>query len=189
MIARRYLAGLLACLAFAACSDEPTSQGTLEQEPDLAVTGRPTLDGGLAIPVSLPVRDETGARGTFQGTITITEFALNASNQLVASGTIVGQTVIRGVTTTVNETFENLQVTPGRRCPILHLDIGPIFLDLLGLEVQTSRIVVDVTAVAGAGNLLGNLLCALVGLLDQTPLNLTLIQQLLNQINAILAAA
>ena len=46
------------------------------------------------------------------------------------------------------------------------MDIGPIFLDLLGLEVDLSRIVLEITAVQGPGNLLGNLLCALVGLLD-----------------------
>jgi hypothetical protein len=42
--------------------------------------------------------------------------------------------------------------------------------------------------VAGAGNLLGNLLCAVVGLLDGTPLNLTALDQLLAQINDILGA-
>jgi hypothetical protein len=39
-------------------------------------------------------------------------------------------------------------------------------LDLLRLEVDLSRIVLEITAVQGPGNLLGNLLCALVGLLD-----------------------
>jgi hypothetical protein len=43
------------------------------------------------------------------------------------------------------------------------------------------------TAVSGPGNLLGNLLCALVGLLDQTPLNIGLINQLLAQINNLLS--
>jgi hypothetical protein len=51
-------------------------------------------------------------------------------------------------------------------CQILELDIGAIHLDLLGLVVDLSPISLDVTAVPGAGNLLGNLLCALVGLLD-----------------------
>lgn len=52
------------------------------------------------------------------------------------------------------------------RCPILTLDLGPLFLDLLGLEIDLSRIELDITAVAGPNNLLGNLLCAIVGLLD-----------------------
>jgi hypothetical protein len=46
--------------------------------------------------------------------------------------------------------------------------------------------VIDLTAVPGPGNLLGNLLCALVGLLDQTPLDLGLINQLLAVINNLL---
>jgi hypothetical protein len=71
-------------------------------------------------------------------------------------------------------------------CQILHLELGPIFLDVLGLQLTTSEIVIDLTAVSGPGNLLGNLLCALVGLLDQTPLDLGLINQLLAVINNLL---
>ena len=51
-------------------------------------------------------------------------------------------------------------------CAILHLDLGPLSLDILGLQVNLSRIVLDITAQSGAGNLLGNLLCAVAGLLD-----------------------
>jgi hypothetical protein len=51
-------------------------------------------------------------------------------------------------------------------CPILHLELGPLDLDLLGLQVHLDRVVLDVTAVPGPGNLLGNLLCAIAGLLD-----------------------
>lgn len=51
-------------------------------------------------------------------------------------------------------------------CSILNLDIGPINLDLLGLLVDISPISIDITALRGPGNLLGNLLCALAGLLD-----------------------
>jgi hypothetical protein len=52
------------------------------------------------------------------------------------------------------------------RCPILHLELGPLDLDLLGLVVHLDRVVLDITAVPGPGNLLGNLLCAIAGLLD-----------------------
>ncbi|HET8588491.1 MAG TPA: hypothetical protein VFM01_02580 [Nakamurella sp.] len=51
-------------------------------------------------------------------------------------------------------------------CPILHLELGPLDLDLLGLRVHLDQVVLDVTAVPGPGNLLGNLLCAVAGLLD-----------------------
>jgi hypothetical protein len=51
-------------------------------------------------------------------------------------------------------------------CDILHLVLGPLDLDILGLQVHLNRVVLDIVAVAGAGNLLGNLLCAVAGLLD-----------------------
>ena len=51
-------------------------------------------------------------------------------------------------------------------CDILHLVLGPLDLDLLGLKVHLDRVVLDIVAVSGAGNLLGNLLCAVTGLLD-----------------------
>lgn len=52
-------------------------------------------------------------------------------------------------------------------CTVLHLDLAPLQLDLLGLVVTLPNpLVVDITAVPGAGNLLGNLLCAVAGLLD-----------------------
>jgi len=46
------------------------------------------------------------------------------------------------------------------------LDLGPLSLDLLGLQVDLSRVVLDITAQAGAGNLLGNLLCGVANLLN-----------------------
>ncbi len=56
-------------------------------------------------------------------------------------------------------------------CPILHLMLGPIHLNLLGLKVDTSKICLDITAQHGPGNLLGNLLCDVANLLNGgTPL-------------------
>jgi hypothetical protein len=69
-------------------------------------------------------------------------------------------------------------------CPILHLDLGPLHLDLLGLKIDLSEIVLDITAVQGPGNLLGNLLCAIAGLLD--PNQLAQLIALLNQLLALL---
>lgn len=71
-------------------------------------------------------------------------------------------------------------------CNVLYLNLGPLHLDLLGLTVDLNQVILDVNAVPGPGNLLGNLLCALLGLLDVTAL-LTAITQLLTLINNILA--
>lgn len=51
-------------------------------------------------------------------------------------------------------------------CDVLNLVLGPLDLDVLGLQVHLKRVVLDIVAVAGAGNLLGNLVCAVAGLLD-----------------------
>ena len=73
-------------------------------------------------------------------------------------------------------------------CDILNLDLGPLDLNLLGLKVHLDEVVLDITAVPGAGNLLGNLLCAVAGLLDNSGLGaLTgLLQTLSNLLNQIL---
>ena len=58
------------------------------------------------------------------------------------------------------------EVTTQAVCNILTLNIGAIHLDLLGLVVDLSPIDLVIDAVSGPGNLLGNLLCAVAGLLD-----------------------
>jgi hypothetical protein len=186
MSSRRLAAGLLACFAFAACSDNTTSP-TADKQSEIAPSQRVNRTGPLVFQLTdLAVR-QAGVAGTFTGAVTITSFATNAAGDLLASGSIAG-TLANGLTGAVSTTFTNLLVIPAnQRCTILNLDLGPIFLNLLGLELVTSPISVDLTAVAGPGNLLGNLLCALVHLLDQNPLGAA-VQNLLNQINAILGA-
>jgi len=74
----------------------------------------------------------------------------------------------------------------GAACPVLHLSLGPVDLNLLGLEVALDNcnngpVTLDITAVPGAGNLLGNLLCALTNLLNGGA-NIAAILALLHQI-------
>jgi hypothetical protein len=59
-------------------------------------------------------------------------------------------------------------------------------VNLLGLTVHLNQVVLNITAVPGAGSLLGNLLCDVAGLLNGGNLNglLTQIVGLLNQILA-----
>jgi hypothetical protein len=52
-----------------------------------------------------------------------------------------------------------LQQQQQGECPVLHLVLGPVHLDLLGLVVDLNKIVLDVTAVPGT--LLGNIFCQL----------------------------
>ena len=74
--------------------------------------------------------------------------------------------------------------TPGA-CPVLNLVLGPIDLNLLGLRVATNEIRALIEAVPGAGNLLGNLLCAVTNLLN--PSANTPLSQISSALNALLA--
>jgi hypothetical protein len=133
--------------------------------------------GGLAIPVVSADPD-----AAFTGTFTLTRFVPTA-NGVAAVGTLTGVLTPTGGTPT--SIFTNVVVPTAigdTACRILHLDLGPLFLDLLGLQVDLSEVVLDITAQPGPGNLLGNLLCAVTGLLD-SPGGLA---RLLNQILGIL---
>ena len=77
-------------------------------------------------------------------------------------------------------------MTQPTTCPILHLDLGPLNLNLLGLTVHLDEVVLNVDAVPGPGNLLGNLLCAIAGLLDGVDLGGILGNLLQNLINALI---
>jgi hypothetical protein len=72
-------------------------------------------------------------------------------------------------------------------CRILDLVLGPLDLDLLGLKVHLNRVVLNIVAESGPGNLLGNLLCAIAGLLDGTPALQDVLDAIVDLLNGILA--
>ena len=123
------------------------------------------------------------------GTLTVTGFQL-VNGQVMAVGTIVG-TLLTGVnagTTFVRRvTIPVLDITQGGTCEILTLTLGPLDLDLLGLMVHLDRVVLNITAEPGPGNLLGNLLCAIAGLLDPGPGLATNLQRLVELLNRLLS--
>jgi hypothetical protein len=85
-------------------------------------------------------------------------------DQLLFSGNITGTDGDDPIDTT----FENVAGDvggDGNRCDILFLDLTDVELDLLGLNLDLD-LVLDLYAEPGPGNLLGNLLCAVAGLLD-----------------------
>lgn len=114
--------------------------------------------------------------GTLQATGLLTGKLVNAD------GTQLG-TVSRTVTIPVN-TAKSAADAPAA-CGILNLVLGPLNLNLLGLVVTLNQVHLTITAVPGAGNLLGNLLCAVVGLLNGSG-TLSEISALLNSILALL---
>jgi len=117
-------------------------------------------------PLTIPVTG-TAPTGSFAGTFQLQKFATDSTGQLVATGLLSGVvTTAAGATTSIVRTISLPATVGNTTCQILHLDLGPLNLDLLGLQVNLSEIVLDITAQAGAGNLLGNLLCGVANLLN-----------------------
>jgi hypothetical protein len=121
------------------------------------------------------VLDGIGA-GEFVGRIANLRVVEDEAGDLLASGRIVGRILddAGNVVQRVNQTFAGVDITDlldvdgeNGACQILFLQLGPLLLDLLGLVVEIpDPIVVEIRAEPGPGALLGNLLCALVGILD-----------------------
>jgi hypothetical protein len=135
--------------------------------------------------VSIPVTGTTPDGDTFSGTYSIKGFE-SQGGELVAITNLTGTITdsVTGVTTAVNlknvAVPVNLQQSSGT-CEILDLVLGPLHLDLLGLVIDLNQVHLTITAEQGEGNLLGNLLCAVAGLLDGTG-STNQLAQLLNQI-------
>lgn len=136
-------------------------------------------NSGVQIPVT-----GTGAAADFTGTLTLQRF-ITTEEGIAAVGRLVG-TVTDTATGLSRSIVRNvvLPVAIGEAtCDILHLELGPLDLNLLGLQIDLSQIVLDITAESGPGNLLGNLLCSVAGLLD----NPDGLAKILNQILSILS--
>lgn len=132
------------------------------------------------VPVSGTFTDADGA-GTFSGTLKIKRFAAR-DGALVALGTVSGTLMsATGATRTIEDQPVTLPVTnisvggsapsaaagpittqqAAQDCQILHLEFGGITLNVLGVEVMLSPIVLDISL----GGLLGGILCGLLGAL------------------------
>jgi hypothetical protein len=112
------------------------------------------------LPVTGTLPDGTAFTGQLSN---LTTSVVNGVLQL--SGTVTGTGLPAGGTTF---TAPIQDVTTNTACDVLNLDLGPLHLDLLGLVVDLAPVHLDITAQPGPGKLLGNLLCAVAGLLDQS---------------------
>ena len=123
-----------------------------------------------AAPVAL--QNVATTAGTLNGTFTPTRF-VNQNGQLAVVGTVVGTLTSGTTTTAVNDTATSViaAAQAAGTCNILNLVLGPLHLNVLGLVVDLNQVVLNITAVQGPGNLLGNLLCAVAGLLDGNGIN------------------
>jgi hypothetical protein len=106
-----------------------------------------------------------------------------------ASGKLVGVTTRRDVTIPVKAPGAHTSTAVAQAqasCSVLHLVLGPLNLNLLGLRVHLNTVRLNISAIPGAGNLLGNLLCAVTHLLDNTSPSLLNILRLSNVLNRII---
>lgn len=124
--------------------------------------------------------------GTFSGIADIDRFALE-NGQLVALGTLTGTArdasgaVIESVS---GEPMKTAVESDAGSCQILDLSIGAIHLDVLGLVVHLDPVHLNISAVPGSGNLLGNLVCMIANLLNGT--STTFAQPYVNLLNRVL---
>jgi hypothetical protein len=137
---------------------------------------------------SIPIVGSIVSGGTFNGVLSITRFVAQGG-VISAVGTLTG--TLTDALGNVLGTITNLPInipltsTQGSSCQILHLELGPLDLNLLGLMIHLNRVVLDITAQSGPGNLLGNLLCAIAGLLDNNASGNAIVR-LLNQLLGLL---
>lgn len=143
-------------------------------------------------PVTSAVRGTFGKAGTVRGTFEPARFIVK-KGEIYGVGTLTAVmkkgdgTLVGTATREVTIPLRNATAT-AKTCSILHLVLGPLDLNLLGLKIHLDRVVLDITAQSGSGNLLGNLLCAVAGLLDgsSTLNDLLNISNLLNRILSLL---
>jgi hypothetical protein len=149
-----------------------------------AAPAAPAVPAAQPAPTTLPVTGTLPDGTAFTGALSnLTTSVVNGVVQL--SGTITGTGLAPGGTT-FTAPINNITAPAG--CTILTLDLGPLHLNLLGLVVDLAPVNLDITAVPGAGNLLGNLLCAVAGLLDGPGPLAGLLNSLTALLNQILGA-
>ena len=115
---------------------------------------------GKFVPLQFKKRNgKVFARGLVQG-------AVHRDNGSVAQTFAVMRTVKVKRINGDRVNTANRTAARGAACDILHLTLGPLDLDLLGLVIHLDRVVLTIDADPGPGNLLGNLLCAVANLLN-----------------------
>jgi hypothetical protein len=191
MSVRKVGVGVVLAVACAAMLVAPVTAG--------AQTTHATAAPAAAIPTTslshIPVSGKAANGKAFTGHYNVSQFVTRAG-KTYAIGTLAGHVGHR----TVKRSNVAIPVSmgaptaggigqvasPAAACPILNLVLGPLHLNLLGLNVDLNQVVLNITAQSGAGNLLGNLLCSVAGLLNQPALPTQQLTGLLNILQQIL---
>jgi hypothetical protein len=133
----------------------------------------------------LPITGTVSGKGnaTFSGTFSIERFAARDNNtRVVAVGMVTGSIFDKSGrsigTAVVGQVELPVQVGPGPSaaassssaavaiaqvsCQVLHLDLGAVDLNVLGVQVTTAPITIDLTASSDNGGVLGQAICTVL---------------------------
>jgi hypothetical protein len=142
----------------------------------------------LAMFVATPLT-ASAAPKTSGGTATLAGIAGAVTNLQAVFNAATGVTTITGTftdaVTGIVTNFTTTLLGASGSCEILNLVLGPLSLNILGLQVDLNQVVLNITAQSGPGNLLGNLLCTVARLLDSNASG-NAIANLLNRIFGLL---
>lgn len=143
--------------------------GTMAIMPATIAEAAPPHSGPAATQVADTTQPVTGTLAdgsTFTGALSNLHTSV-VNGVLTLTGTITGTGLpTDGAQFTQALPLSQDPLAVNDACNVLTLNLGPLHLDLLGLVIDLDQVNLDITAVPGAGNLLGNLLCAVAGLLD-----------------------
>ena len=140
----------------------------------------------------MPVTGTAAGGDPFQGILDVSWFQVK-NGQLMALGTLTGTVTVAVTGAEVARVSEPVSSrltgsSPAGACQVLNGVLGPLHQDLPRLVIHLNEVFLTITAVPGAGNLLGNLLCAVAGLLDGPLGTNGLPKQVANLLNRILGA-
>lgn len=135
-----------------------------------------TLAGTFSVTHFVAQNGQLIAEGVFNGTLTSAAGAVTPITNVVGTSPVTSAanaaantaaSTAGGATSAATSATSAATpaATPGT-CSVLNLVLGPLHLNLLGLVVDLNQVNLNITAQSGNGNLLGNLLCSVAGLLD-----------------------
>jgi hypothetical protein len=156
-------------------------------------------------PLQLPITGLVAGGGTFTGTLSLQKFVARDGQVMAigmvtgsatsATGTPLGTTVVGpivfpvhvGPGTPIGGTANpGAAVTPQATCEILHIDIGAVNLNVLGLQVMTQPVVLDISG--DTAGVLGNLVCTILDTVNNVIRLVGLLNQLLALLTGLLGA-
>jgi hypothetical protein len=155
----------------------------------------------LGASLQLPITGTIAGGGTFAGTLSVLKFVVH-DGQVAAIGMVRGTaTSAAGIplgTALVGPITLPVQVGPGvttmtsaaapvaaqATCQVLHLDLGAVNLNVLGLVVTTQPITLDISG--DTAGVLGNLVCTVLDTLNNVVGLVALLNQLLGSLTGLL---